>query len=432
VTDPGSTRRLGLLSASSLVVANMVGVGAFTTSGFLLADLKSPSLVLAAWIVGGLVALCGALSYGALARAIPESGGEYLYLSRTLHPAAGYLAGWVSLLAGFSAPIAAAGFAFGKYAQVWLPTVPLQVSGSVLLIASAAVHAWRVERGAEIQNAAVVLKLILIAIVVACGFSRLQPGPANALPSEMAWPIGSFAVSLIWISFSYAGWNAAVYVAGEVRDPDRNLPRSLIIGTGIVMLVYVAVNAVMVFGGPGAAIAGQVDAARIVAEGLGGKSWGQAISILIALGLATSISAMLMVGPRVYARMADDGCLPAVFKSTAGPPRAAITLQLLLALGFLWTGTFESLLTYIGFTLNLSAAGAVVGLILVRRRSATAPPMFGWPWAPALFLLFVIWTTWFAFERKTTESLVGLLTLGAGWVAWKLGPGPPGPTRKED
>ena len=397
----------------------MVGVGVFTTSGFLIADLKSPSLVLWAWAIGGLVALCGALSYGALARAIPESGGEYLYLSRTLHPAAGYLAGWVSLFAGFSAPIAAAGFAFGEYLQAWLPAIPVPVSGSVLLVVFAAAHSWRVERGAGIQNAAVVLKLFAIAAVVATGLANLPDATAVTVSNE-AWPIGAFAIALIWISFGYAGWNAAGYIGGEVADPERNLPRSLLIGTVIVMVLYVGVNAVIVFAGAESVIAGQVDAARIAAESLGGRSWSLAVSLLIAMCLATSVSAMLMAGPRMYAKMADEGWLPTVFRSTDGPPRMAITLQLVLSLSFLWTGTFEGLLTYIGFTLNLSTGATIVGLILLRRGAGDHKPMFGWPWAPVLYLLFVLWTTWFAFQRKPIESLIGLVTLVVGWGAWKL------------
>jgi len=414
-----SKRRLGLFSATALVVANMIGVGVFTTSGFLIADLKSPFIVLLAWGVGGLVALCGALSYGALARAIPESGGEYLYLTRTLHPAAGYLAGWVSLLAGFSAPIAAAGFAFGEYLQAWWPTASVRLSGSALLVLFAAAHAWRVERGAGIQNAAVTLKLIAMAGMVTLGLSRL-PHNVVAYATTEQWPVGGFAVALVWISFAYAGWNAASYIGGEVAEPERNLPRSLILGAAIVTVVYLGVNAVIVLATDQSAIAGKVDAARIAAGALGGEPWSLAVSILIALCLATSVSAMLMAGPRVYARMADEGWLPKVFGSVDGPPRGAIALQLVLALGFLWTGTFEGLLTYIGFTLNLSTGATIVGLMLLRRRGGEPAPMFGWPWAPVVYLLFVLWTSWFSVARRPVESLVGLATLAVGLLAWRL------------
>ena len=173
-------RPLGLISATALVVANMIGTGVFTTSGFLLAELKSRWAVLAIWLAGGILAALGALSYGALARRLPESGGEYLFLSRTLHPALGFVAGWISLLVGFSAPLAAVAFAFGEYVKPWLPGWPAPLSGSVLLVVFAAVHALHVQRGAWVQNAAVLVKLLLIVFFVGFAATRLQP-PAEPI-----------------------------------------------------------------------------------------------------------------------------------------------------------------------------------------------------------------------------------------------------------
>ena len=226
-------RQLGLLSATALVVASMVGSGVFTTSGILLADLHSPSLVLAAWLAGGVIAVLGALCYGALARRYPESGGEYLFLARTLHPAAGYLAGWVSLLVGFSAPLAAVALAFGEYLKEWLFFSTPRLTGSFLLTAFAAVHAIHVQRGAWVQNVAVLIKLLLIVVLVGLACARLEPKPQ---PQVEHFPLAAFAVSLVRVSFSYSGWNAAIYIAGEIRDPDRNLPRAMVVGSGLVTL----------------------------------------------------------------------------------------------------------------------------------------------------------------------------------------------------
>jgi APA family basic amino acid/polyamine antiporter len=408
-------RQLGLATATALVVANMIGTGVFTTSGFLLKDLKSPWIVLAAWAVGGVIATLGALSYGALARRIPESGGEYLFLSRTLHPAAGYLAGWVSLLVGFSAPLAAAAFAFGDYSKSWVTVWPPQVSGTILLACFTMLHAAHVQRGAWVQNVAVSLKVALIAVFVCFAAGQLM-SPTETVSNP--FPLSAFGVSLVWISFSYSGWNAAIYIGGEVRDPERNLPRALLWGAVSVMVIYLALNAVFVFSAPVEALEGQLAVGRIAGEHLGGPWLANAVTALVALTLVSSVSSMVMAGPRVYARMAADGYLPRWLDAKTGPPRAAIYFQCFVALLLLWTATFEGLLTYIGFTLGLSTAATVLGLVRLRLREGANFRVPGWPWVPALFLLSVLGTTTFSIARKPFESLLGLATIGIGLVAW--------------
>ncbi|MHB8522205.1 MAG: APC family permease [Limisphaerales bacterium] len=410
-------RQLGLTSATALVVANMIGTGVFTTSGFLLADLRSPWAVLAVWAAGGVLAALGALSYGALARRIPESGGEYLFLSRTVHPAAGYLAGWISLLVGFSAPVAAAAIAFGEYAKPWLPGWPPQLSGTVLLLVFAGVHATHVRRGARVQDWTVLVKVILILAFVVFAGARVHPSSAATVSGI---PLSAFGVSLVWVSFSYSGWNAAIYIGGEVSDPERNLPRSLLLGTALVTALYLALNAVFVFAAPVADLSGKVQVAQIAAQALGGTKLATAVSALVALALVSSVSSMVMAGPRVYARMASDGYLPRWLAAGEGPPRAAIALQAVLALVLLWTAAYDSLLTYIGFTLGLSTGATVLGLVRLRRREGAQLRVPGWPWVPGLFLAGVLAMTLFTVARRPMESLVGLGTIGAGFVAWRL------------
>ena len=419
-TNSVRERPLGLLSATALVVASMIGTGVFTTSGFLLAELKSRWAVLAIWLAGGIVAALGALSYGALARRIPESGGEYLFLSRTLHPALGFVAGWISLLVGFSAPLAAVAFAFGEYIKPWLPGWPASLSGSMLLVVFAAVHALHVQRGAWVQNAAVLVKLLLIVFFVGFAFARLQP-PAE--PISVRAPVSAFAVSLVWVSFSYSGWNAAVYVGGEIRDPARNLPRSLLLGTGLVTLVYLALNGVFLFSVPPEVLSGKLEVGRIAAGALGGPALANAVAVLVCLALLTSASSLVMAGPRVYARMAADGYFPRWLAAPEGPPRAAIAFQLLIALALLWSAAYESLLTYIGFTLGLSTAATVFGLIVLRRREGERLQVPGWPWVPAAFLLAVLAMTILSVARRPIESFIGLGTIGVGWVVWWFIPG---------
>ncbi len=398
----------------ALVVASMIGSGVFTTSGFLLGDLGSPGRVLAAWLIGGVLATLGALSYGALARRFPESGGEYIFLARTLHPAAGSLAGWVSLLVGFSAPLAAVALAFGEYTKTWVDSPRL--TGTCLVIAFAAVHSLHVRRGAWVQNFAVLLKLALIAILISRAAAKLEFVPAPAAPG---FHLSIFAVSLVWVSFSYSGWNAAVYVAGEVRDAERNLPRALIFGTLLVTLVYLALNTVFVYAAPAERLAGKLEVGRIAAEALGGARLANFVTGLIALALATAASSMVMAGPRVYARMAEDGCLPRWFRFPAeGPPRRAILLQTVLALAMLWTASFKTLLTYIGFTLSLCTAAAVVGLMRLRLKESAALRVPGWPWVPLVFVTGVITITGLTVGREPLASGIGLGTLLLGWLAW--------------
>jgi APA family basic amino acid/polyamine antiporter len=411
-------RQIGLVSATALVVANMVGSGVFTTSGFLLADLHSPLRVLAAWLTGGVIAMLGAVCYGALARRFPESGGEYIFLARTLHPAAGYVAGWVSLLVGFAAPLAAISMAFGEYLKTWLPGLPPRVTGAMLLLLLSFVHGIHVQRGAWIHTCAVLVKLLLIAALLALAGARLH---VTSPPEPGGFSIPTFAVSLAWISFSYAGWNAAAYVGSEVREPERNLPRAMALGAGLVTLLYLALNAVFVFSAPVETLAGKLDVARVAAESLGGTGLANFVTALIALALANCISAMIMAGPRIFARMADDGYLPVWLRfPQQGPPRAAILFQTAIALTLLWSATFKELLTFIGFALSLCTAAAVIGLIRLRWKEGPSLRVPGWPWVPVVFVAAVLAITSFVAVRQPKESAVGLATVAVGLVTWRF------------
>jgi len=410
-------RQLGLITATAIVIANMIGTGVFTTSGFLLKDLQSPWRVLAVWLVGGVMAALGATCYGALSRKIPESGGEYIFLSRTLHPAAGYVAGWISLLVGFSAPLAAAAFAFGEYAKPWLQGISPQMAGSVLLLIFAIIHSIDVRGGAWIQNFAVALKVAIIAGFVIFAFGKINPPPQNTPPGDFPWAL--FGVSLIWVSFSYSGWNAAIYIAGEVKNPEKNLPLSLLLGTGIVTLAYILLNAVFVFSAPIEQLAGKLEIGRIAAASLGGEGWANAVSAIVALVLISSVSSMVMAGPRVYAQMANDGYLPSIFRQQSGPPRTAIAFQLIIALIMLWAETFDKLLTYIGFTLGLSTAATVLGLIKVKLKEKELK-VPGWPVVPIVFIAAVTAMTCFSILRRPQESLKGFITIGIGIIFYIL------------
>jgi APA family basic amino acid/polyamine antiporter len=416
-----SERRLGLSSATALVVANMVGTGVFTTSGLLIADLGSAWLVLLAWVLGGLVALLGALCYGALARHIPESGGEYVFLSRTLHPALGYLAGWVSLLVGFAVPLGALAFAFGQYMSA-LGGVALaspRLTGTVIILVAASVHAVSVTAGARAQAIAVGIELVVIALFTGFGMGQLaHEGLHNvAAPGRVA----GLGVALVIVSYSYQGWNAAVYIGGEVAEPRKNLPRALVLGTVLVTTLYLGLNAVFVLGAPASLLAGKVDVGRITALVLGGPRLAKLVSALIAFVLANCISALAMAGLQITARMAADGSLPRVLAVRPGrPPRVALLAQTAIAIVALWTAAFASMLTYVGFTLSLMTAATVLGLVWERHKRGPALEVPGWPWVPVVFLVFVVGATAFTVVERPRESLVGLSTLAVGLLAYWL------------
>jgi APA family basic amino acid/polyamine antiporter len=415
---------LGLWSLIALVIGNMIGAGVFTTSGFALADLGSPFRVLAAWLIGGVLALCGAMSYAGLARLVPGSAGEYLYLSRIVHPAVGFIAGWISLLAGFTAAIAYSALTFAAYAippDAALAAVTKLVATAVIGVA-VLLHALRVRQGAWVQNAAVAVKLALL--LTFCAFAVFGTGmqwSGLAAPEAQPFSMAAFALSLMWISFSYSGFNAAVYVAGEVPGARSLVPKALLIGTLLTVFLYLGLNAVFVLAPTFEAAAGQEDVAAVAARALGGEPLAAAIRLLIALALFTSVSAMVMAGPRVYAKMADDGVFPRILRSRDGAPTAAVALQGALAVGVVWLTGLRELLSYLGFTLGLSATATTAALFLaVRRRPECRGQLPGYPWAPAIFVSFTLLFAGLAATVNPREMLAAVATLASGALLYRL------------
>jgi amino acid transporter len=423
-------RSFSLISLTALVIASMIGAGVFTTSGFALADLGTPGRVLLAWFVGGLIACCGALSYGALAHRMTESGGEYLFLSRALHPLVGFLAGWISLFAGFTGAIAFAATALAAYAvpeemrPAWLSHDML---ATVVVIGAGLLHGRYTQGGVLSQTLTVAIKLGLIALFLLYAAITLFTSPWHGGPVLMPganapapFSLSAFAVSLMWISLSYAGFNAAIYVAGEVHNAAVLVPRAMVVGTLVVTAIYLALNAVFVYAPAPAAIVGQHDVATRAAVALGGAPLAIAVRMIIVLALLTSISAMVMAGPRVYARMAEDSVLPALVRAHGTVPSAAIALQVLLAVIVIWIAELQALLSYLGFTLSLSAAATVASLFVLRWREGTQRvPVPGYPFVPMLFVVCTLGFAGLAASRRPHEPVAGLVTLAVG-VVWYL------------
>lgn len=348
-----------------MVVANMIGAGVFTTSGFALADLGDRQFVMLAWGIGGLIAICGAVSYGQLAQRISESGGEYLFLSRLLHPAIGFIAGWVSLLAGFTGAIAFAAVAFESYAipetvrPDWMRPGTLGIASIVLF---GALHSAVLKTGLGTQNFIVVFKLILLSGFIAFAFLKFPAGwdGMQVQTDAVDFSIYTFASTLVWISLSFSGFNAAVYVTGEVENPKQNVPRAMLLGTTLVAFIYGALNFIFVMGADPDAIRAARDVGAVASEAIGGDFLSVFVRVIISVAMLSSVSAMIVAGPRVYAQMASDGVFPRFFGATErnqfSVPVAAIWLQVVLASVVVCFSTIRVLLDYLGFTLSVSAA----------------------------------------------------------------------------
>ncbi|MCA9519418.1 MAG: amino acid permease [Myxococcales bacterium] len=430
-TESGLPRRLGGVTATLVVIASMIGSGAFTTTGLLVGGISSTGGILLAWLIGGVVALFGALSYAELAACIPRNGGEYRLLGEVYHPAVGFVAGWISLVVGFSAPIAASALGFAAYVHALWPALPPKGTAIALVLMLSLLHAARVTLGASVQNVFAAAKVLLIVAFVVGALFVVAPPATDSLSipfGEILQP--PFAVGLILVGFAYSGWNGAAYLAGEVHEPKRNLPLALVAGTAIVTLLYLGLNAVFLVGTTRPQLRGTVEVGHVAAVAIFGDEAGRILSSLIALALISSVSAMVMVGPRVYEAMGDDyRALRFLRRRTEqGGPRLSIALQALLATLMIVTASFGELLLYIGFTLSLSAGLTVVGVIVWRRRApelARPYRTWGYPLTPALFAAFSGWMIVHSFYERPLESLFGVATIVVGlliyWIVRRAG-----------
>ena len=426
---------LGIGTLISLVMASMIGAGVFTTSGFALADVGTPQRVLAAWLIGGGVAVCGALSYGALAQRITLSGGEYVFLSRVIHPVAGFLAGWVSLLAGFTGAIAFAATVFEVYVMPdtirpsWLPADSLAIA---LVVVCGLAHGLQKQQGTVSHNIVVVLKLVLlIAFLGYAAFTFSSDEWQGLSPSASTVPpfsLSAFALTIMWVSLSYSGFNAAVYVAGEARDAATNVPRAMVLATVLVTVLYLALNTVFVYAPIPATIIGKHDVAAHAAAVLGGWWLEVGVRAIIALALVSSVSAMVLSGPRVYAQMAHDGVLPRGLRMHGDVPHAAVVLQVGLACVVILLAGLQELLSYLGFILSISAAATVASLFVLHRTAqrhttelrSSPTPLLGYPFVPAVFIVCTLGFASLAALHRPLEPLIGLATIAIGLVLYAV------------
>jgi APA family basic amino acid/polyamine antiporter len=447
-TKPALLRQLGIVSATALVVSNMVGTGIFTTTGFLAGDLGTPSLVMWIWVVGAVGALLGAMCYSELGVNFPSSGGEYVYLTRAYGPTWGFLTGWASFFAGFSGPIALAALAFSEYLAYFFPALgqdhPMVVIGSGdwalhiggaqfaasgLVLVFTVLNVFGVQRTARVQNVLTALKVVVLASFIVLGFLSRQGSAAHfstAATRTSATPlVAQFGVSLLFIYLAYSGWNAATYIAEELERPSRTLPMALLIGTILVTALYFLLNLVFIYAAPLEDMKGKVAVGAFAASRLFGPEVTGIFSALMALSLMATVNAMVTIGPRVYYAMAGNGA----FLSAAAKvhpkfhtPVAAIVAQGICT-ALMTLTPFPQLVLYIGFTLNFFAVMSVASLFVFRRRPGWKKlrvVSFAYPLFPLLFMLVGAWMTYQGVMLKPYVSLAAAVTLATGAAVFHL------------
>jgi len=437
-------RELGLFSAIMLVVANMIGTGIFTTTGFIMQEVGSPYTMLASWLVGGLFALFGALCYGELGALFPHAGGEYVYLREGYGKAMGFLSGWISLIVGFSAPIAAAAIAFATYLFRALPLSgegfeltaqgvrllelsPVTGTAVGIIILLSLIHFHSLSMGSRVQNGLTLYKLGFLIVFIICGL-WLGQGSTEHLAADFdpeSLFQGSFAVSLIFVAFAYSGWNAASYLGSEITNPGRNIPLALVTGTLIVMGLYMLLNLVFLYALSPEEMSGVLEIGTESAVSLFGQQSAVVFSLAIALGLLSVLSAMIVCGPRIYYAMSRDHVFFNTFSRVRrgrGTPAHSIFLQAGIACVMVLTTSFDGLLLYVGFTLSLFAVLTVLGLFRIRWSRPELRSRYrtlGYPVTPLLFILGNTWIIYFTLTSRPLSSVCGLVTIGSGLLVYR-------------
>lgn len=411
----------------TLVIANMIGTGVFTSLGYQVGPLPSGFAILCLWGLGGVVALCGAFTYAEIAASFKKSGGEYYYLGQIFHPSLGFAAGWISLLVGFAGAISAVAIAIGEYAHelLGIPVIVIAVAAIVLV---SSIHWFGVKTGGIAQNILTSLKLVLIAVfciapffVTGISFSNIsflpQPGDGDLILSA------GFAISLVYVVYAYTGWNAAAYIAGNLEKPEKNLPRSLILGTLVVVLVYLSLNGTFLYVASFGELNGKNDIGNVVAFKLFGATIGSVFAGLFSTALLSTLSAMTIAGPRVLEAMGEDYPRLKTFtsKNRFEMPYLAIIVQGSWSIFLVVVSSFKEIIQYISVSLSLFSMLTVIGIFIVRKKfpnSTFRLPLF--PLPPLFFIAATSWMIYFEFTKNPMVIWYSLGTILSGLLVYKL------------
>jgi APA family basic amino acid/polyamine antiporter len=437
-------------TAFSIVVANMIGTGVFTSLGFQIAGIHDYATLVFLWILGGVISLCGAFSYAELGAAMPQSGGEYNYLSKIYHPSIGFLSGWVSATIGFAAPIALAASALSKYTGTIFPDFNTEVPGAMMNLGLCSIDSHLFDAkllGAVVilivtffqsinhrtsgtfQSVVTGLKILLIIAFILCGFLFAPATPGISFMPTAATPASIFSVafvtSMFFVAFSYSGWNASAYIAGEIENPKKNIPLSLLTGTSVVLVLYVLINIVFLYVTPASELILKLEVGFEAGKHIFGLNGSRIVSGIISLLLISTISSMVFAGPRVISSIGDDFSLFKIAARTnrSGIPVIAIWIQTAIALILLFSGSFEFILNCTTFVLILFSTITVLGVIVLRIKTPGLERPYrtwGYPFTPLLFIAVNLWFLVYAVIWKQKESLIGLGIVALGLIVYFL------------
>ena len=417
--------KIGWKTATALVVSNMIGTGVFTSLGYQVADLKNTYTIILLWLIGGFLALIGAFIYSELASKFKDSGGDYIYLSRTYHPALGYLSSWVSLFVGFSAPISLAALAMIKYLNVFGLSLGKEVAIGIILLV-AIFQSFSLNLSSKFQNIFTILKVVFILILIAIGIYFTPKIEVNAINLSSTWQseilLPAFATSLVYVTFAYTGWNSASYIVGEIKKPKINLPKALFIGVIFVTICYVLLNFIFLKHASITSLVNQEDVANIAFAnvlGVQGVKW---VSLFIALQLIATISGYLWIGSRLTQATAKENKLWYFMakENKAKVPVRAIWVHTVISIGLIFTGNFEVIFTYTSFVLQILATLAISTAFFIKASELKIIKSKLFYLLPTIFLAFSLYICYFVLMDKTKESLFGLGIIGVGLILYRL------------
>ncbi len=422
----GPLEKIGWKTAAAIVISNMIGTGVFTSLGFQVADIQNTWSIILLWFIGGMLGLIGAFTYAELGTHFKESGGDYIYLSRIFHPFAGYLYAWISLTVGFSAPIAISALAMTSYLSPINPTIFTDWFGISVILLVTAIHSISVGQSGKFQQYSTILKIGFVFVLIALGFYYV-PVENTAINFTNTWQeellLPGFAVSLIYVSYAYTGWNSAAYITDEIEDPNKNLPKALIPATIFVMVVYILLQVVFLRHASVGELANNVEVAMISFSNVLGENGGFWVSVFIGIQLLATISGYLWVGSRISYAMATENPLWKVIacKNKNGIPVRALWLQGIIAIILTLTGTFEQVMLYASFALQLMGTLTVASLLWLKRSEGLYHSP-GRPWLQYIYILFSLGVLGFMLKEQPYESMIGIGFVVVGGITYFLQP----------